>query len=496
MTSHFAFSVAPEATEISLIGPNGPVQFDRWAAEAPAPLRPGVDLALRLEAAGSAISGDLMLLIEHSAVAALSPHEASLLGLPLATEAVAALATKGIVTQPGYELTLDWQRPTGQVIVGPIRIGAWLRIGDQWRRLPDPLFGIAEAVDAAGNAGSEVGARLNAIARLLELLPEARKEGGAVATGMLGNINVHVADAFSLDIDGDGENMRLVPVLHRAGGDMQGRLLPEPLHHAFAHQQFNGFHDARTVYALGNGNMLVLSPPLRRALSAVRHIQSAAPATRRALFGNPRLYLREVLGDDDETLIENVFRDTPAYSERVIGLGLWKPRIVPWIEVPATDWFAGADVDGGEIGTGKVRRPDRSGILVDDVQVGLTPPEADDLRARVERAIANGEAIVELSRSDGLVRVPASHEALAALARVEASRVRADAQSQPLPAEVLLIHPNEETLAIEALVARRPAPSSVRPSALSTPPKEHQSEGLAWLQKAWVEGLPGVPAGR
>ena len=58
-------------------------------------------------------------------------------------------------------------------------------------------------------------------------------------------------------------------------------------------------------------------------------------------FANPRRYLRDALGDEDETLIENVFRDTPAYSERVIGLGLWQKRVVPWIQVAATDWFGG-----------------------------------------------------------------------------------------------------------------------------------------------------------
>jgi hypothetical protein len=130
--------------------------------------------------------------------------------------------------------------------------------------------------------------------------------------------------------------------LHRAGSGTAAPLLPEPLHLDFAHQQFSGFGDARTVYTLSNGNMLVLSPPLRQALSVVRRLQSAAPATRRALFANPRLYLRHSLGDENETLIENVFRDTPTYSERVIGLGLWQPRVVPWVQVAATEWFADA----------------------------------------------------------------------------------------------------------------------------------------------------------
>jgi len=488
MTSRFAFVVTPEATELSLICPDGAVPVDRWPMDAPALLRPGVDLAQRLEAAGSAVSVDATLLIEHSAIAGLTAHEALLLDLPPAAEAVATISTNGIVTQSDYEVTLRWQRPTGQAIAGAKRVGAWLTIGGRWHRLPDPLFGLAEAVDAAQQAGDDPGARLAAVADLLQLLPEAEKGGSAQATGMLGTINIHVADAFSLDLDGNGDDARLIPVLHRAGGDPTATLLPAALHQAFAYRQFNGFRDARTVYALGNGNMLVLSPPLRRALAVVRRMQSAPPLTRRAVFANPRLYLREALGDEDETLIENVFRDTPAYSERVIGLGLWQPRVVPWVQVAATDWFAGADVAGG------ARPQHRAGLLVGDAQVELTPAEADDLRDRVERAISSGHATVELSCPDGPVAIPATHEVLTALAQLEAARVRSatpDAPPRP-PAEVLLIHPNEETLAVEALVLHRPAPPIGMPSALTTAPKEHQSEGLAWLQKAWTDGLPGV----
>jgi hypothetical protein len=484
MTAQFTFAVTPEATELSLIGPEGPVPFDRWPVAAPVSLRPGVDLAQRLEAAGSAASADAILLIEHSAVAGLTPHEASLLGLPPAAAAAANISTSGVVTRPDYRVSLRWQRPTGQAIAGVDRVGAWLTIGDQWCRLPDPLFSIAEAVDAAEHAGDDPSARLAAVAALLELLPDAQKEGDTQTTGMLGTLKVYVADAFSLDLEGDGEKTRLVPVLHRASGDPTEPLLSEQLHDAFAHRQFNGFGDARGVYTLGGGNMLVLSPPLRRALSVVRRLQSAAPATRLSMFANPRAYLREALGDENETLIDNIFRDTPAYSERVIGLGLWQPRVVPWVQVASTDWFAGAD-------TARAAPPVRAGLLVGDVRLDLTPAESDDLRERVEQAIGAGEQTVELLRPDGPIVIPATYEVLIALAQIDAARARlGDAAERRPPAEVLLIHPNEETLAVEALVSRRPTPPPVAPTALATPPKEHQSEGLGWLQKAWAEGLP------
>jgi hypothetical protein len=403
MTHRFSFAVAPDETELCLIGPDGPLPADRWPAEAPAELRAGVDLAQRLEAADSATAIDATLFIKHSSIAGLTAHEASLLGLPPAANVAAAIAAKGIVTQPSFTVALRWQRPTGQAIAGAKRTGAWLEIGGQWRRLPDPLFSFAEAVEAAQQAGDDAAARLTAIGRLLELLPAAAET--VQATGMLGTISVHLADAFSLDLEGDGDDARLVPILHRAGSDPAAPLLPEPLHDAFARRQFNGFSDARRVYALGNGNMLVLSPPLQSALSVVRRMQSAAPATRRDLFANPRKYLHDALGDENETLIENVFRDTPAYSERVIGLGLWQPRVVPWVRVTATDWFSGVDAAG--------THPSETlclvGLRVGDAAVELTPTEANDLRQRIERAIGAGERTVVLSRSDGQLAIPATH---------------------------------------------------------------------------------------
>ena len=492
MTLSFSFRPTPEDTELTLTGPDGPVSFERWAAEAPASLRPGVDLALRLEAASSAVTIEDTLFIRHSAVAALTAHEASLLGLPAAANAAAAITTRSVVTQSNYGLTLRWQRPTGQALGVTARVGAWLRIGDDWCRLLEPLYAIAEAVDAMSKAGDDAGSRLSALASLIELLPGAQQDGAAVATGMLGQIKIHVADAFSLDLRGEGEGTRLMPVLHRAGGDFDAPLLPEPLQEAFAQRHFYGFADARTVYPLGNGNMLVLSPPPRRAVSAEPRSQSAPPATRRAVFTNPRLYLRDALGDDSETLVENVFRDTPAYSERVIGLGLWQKRVVPWVQVAATKWFDGAPPDTPN------QPPDRGGVMIDGQRIALAAEEADDLRSRIEQAIGAGDLFVEISGPDGPVRVPANHDTLTALAQLEAARARKSAADlppveRPPPPEVLLIHPNEETLEVEMLVARRPTPPQAGVPALCTPPKQHQSEGLAaeGLGRGSARGIAG-----
>jgi hypothetical protein len=183
--SSFVFAITPDATELSLLSHDGTIPVDRWPAEAPPSLRAGVDVAQRLEAADDAHPDGVTLRIQHGAVARVTVHEASLLNWPPAPNAVAAIATQGIVNKPNFAVTLPWQRPGGHAILGARRIGAWLEIGGDWRRLPDPLFSFAEAVEAAQQAGNDAGARLAALAGLLALLPEVQKQG-ALAKGMLG----------------------------------------------------------------------------------------------------------------------------------------------------------------------------------------------------------------------------------------------------------------------------------------------------------------------
>ena len=86
-------------------------------------------------------------LIEHRAVSSLSVSEAKSLGLPPIADVVCHLETTGIIARPDFRIKLSWRRASGQPIVGAKRTGAWLRVGNDWQRLPDALFEIAEGVD-------------------------------------------------------------------------------------------------------------------------------------------------------------------------------------------------------------------------------------------------------------------------------------------------------------------------------------------------------------
>jgi SNF2-related domain/Helicase conserved C-terminal domain len=494
MNYRFDYAVTSAFTELRLTGPAGPINVDDWAVEAPPALLPGVDLTSRLRAANTAVEDGPILVIDHAAIADLSSHQASLIGLPPIADTIAAVSTRGLINRPDFTAELVWKRPTGQAIAGAVRCGAWLRIGDDWRRLPDVLFELAEKVEQLKTIGpDDLADRMAALAALREVLPPAEAAGKADASGLVRNMTIAVADAFSLDLVGEGEASRLVPVLHRAGGDGDAPLLPEDQQRVFGEDRFHRFSAVPSLYALGNGIYVVLSPPLRSALAEVRRVQGESLATKRALLASPRAFLRQVLGDEaDTTVVEDLFRETATWSERVVGLGLWRTRVLPWIDLPSNDWFGAGPDDARSTGE---RPPRGRGLVLNDRTVQLTADETEQLQAATEAALAKGEPTVSFTSGGETFAVPATAETLVALSTLRDAYRVPPATPKPKDADqaqVLVIRPNEDAIDIEADSTPRGAHCLGPPLCLHTPLKAHQEKGLCWIQEAWRHGRPGV----
>ena len=487
----FVFHPTPSAVEISIEGPRGALTVESWSLEAPDALLTGVDLAHRLLGTDKAIADADRILVEHQTIAALSSREAASIGLPPQTEFVAQVQTAGLVTQPTFGVVLKWLRPNGQAVVGAERLGAFLKAGEEMRRIPEPLFSLAEAVEEINRSvgSSNSGGRLAGLAKLKEILPDAAAEGHATTSGLLQNMTIAVADAFSLDMEGD----QLVPILHGSRKGNEGPLLAPDRQAEFAHRHFGAFANVRSAYGIGGGYYVVLTPPLRKALTEVRKAQAAPVARRRALFASPRAFLQTALGDDEgDTAIESVFRETPSYAERVLGLGLWKPRVVPWIKLPGTNWF---EEEGGHEKS-RVDRPaaETAGIMVGDRAVPLKAEQIAPLAAAVEEAMAAGRVSVPFDVEGQQILIPAHRETLEALRAVEqgAAKKSNEKGGQKLGQEGLLIETNEEAVAVEGEFVRRKDIAPAVPDLLATMLKPHQVDGLRWLQKAWTIGRPGV----
>ena len=482
--SRLTFRITPTAavTELRLTDNNAALLVGSWALSG----HRGVGLCQRLMVEGAAIEEGDTLFVEHAAIARLTAEEARKLDMPPATALRAVVEGNGVMLRPEFAVSLRWVRSSGQAVLGATRTGAWLSEAEGWRRLPETVFAVAEAVDSyARDAKTDEATRLRAVARLRETLPAAATSGTAEASGILGTATIIEADAFSLDTIGEGDAMQLVPVLHRAGGG-DAPLLPEDRQRAFGAEQFQRWPGARPVYALPGGVYVTVSPPLRRALEIVRKSASAPIEHRRALLRDPRPAIREAIGDEtDSALIESLLVETQAWSDRVIELGLWKPRVLPWIALHPNDWFGPSDDAAGP------GEPKSRGIQVGDRCLPLTRNEAAELAGRVLEAIHRGQDTVVQESEFGPVAIPATRETIDALSTL-IPRKNEGVAEKPASGLMPIIKPNETDFDIEAIVQRRPGPPIGLPSCLATILKAHQLEGLTWLQKSWILGSPGV----
>jgi hypothetical protein len=328
--------------------------------------------------------------------------------------------------------------------------------------------------------------------------------------GALGRVQIAYARAFSLDVAGDASDPRIDPVLHSAGepapsvegisvedddsaglqssGLQPHNLLPPKYADAFSRNIFTRFGTARPTYALGDDWYVVLAPPLQKALDVVRKVQQQTALERRSFISNPRAWLGAELGDQyDETVIESLFIETMKFSERVRGLGIRQPKIVPWLQAAREPWLP----------------PLRFGLMVDGERLEIPAAELPAAIATIERAIANGMTTADLAGRS----VPATVATITALRTLMDAAVPLPAESAP-PAEqasssaaddtevaerqVLIIEDNLESLTFERNFRRRkPELVHDQPSGLNTILKEHQREGLLWLQGCWQQGRPG-----
>jgi hypothetical protein len=489
----FHFEPGEAETQLRLEDGDEVLPVSQWARLVPDRLVRGVDMIQQLIAAGQAIEDESVVLIDSDAIAGLSTAEAVALELPAMSDAVLALRPVGVLMKPKASIELVWKRPNGQNYIGAGRVGPWLKAGSLWTRLDKTRFQIAREVDRFNAAQEDDAARMTALEALTDLLPSAKTAGSADAPGLLGEMSIFVADAFSLDLKEDGDNLQLVPIPHSMRDDAETPLLPQQLQTAFGDDQFNRYSTVRGAYALGGRNYLVLTPNLRAVLTEVRKAQGKSNAVKRAWMASPRKFIEQALGQDaGGAVVERIFIDTPSYSDRVIGLGLWQPRILPWVALPANDWL-------GDGPAGDQRRKDQAqaGLMIGDRRIDLTSTQASELRQSVKEAMSRGQPTLEHRVGEELITVPATEAVLGALDQLEEARAGAEkSRSQPKQHETLLILTNENSIDIEDKFTPRIQLERRPPGGLTSKLKPHQLQGLDWLQHAWIGGRPGVGQNR
>ena len=157
-----------------ILGAPVAIPINEWAAKSAEAQLPGVARLLTwVDEDEAAAIDDTTVVVPHASVAALETANAQMLALPPTPPYLLDIQHVGTMDRPDFRFRVSWLQPNGQPMPGLRRVGASLISGGRTFRIPEPLFGIIEAIDDFNVARHEdLDGRFRAWARMRDLLPE------------------------------------------------------------------------------------------------------------------------------------------------------------------------------------------------------------------------------------------------------------------------------------------------------------------------------------
>lgn len=449
--------------------------------------------------------------ISHDAAASLSAPAAGALGLPRIVDLLLKTDVTGVLGRPDFKLHYEWSRQGHREI--PRRTGAILRTSEGIRRLPlwmkraldlADSFDPTQAIEDHWRALSDFRRAMEPESEIETEMPENRTMAGLSMTAFLRDLEVRIADRFSISPDRALGQFEVVPYsakhLEDAGltddvSEEQAELRDEDL--AVFQYRLNTL-GARHAYNLGKNAYLVIDKGAMPILEEMARVRKAPRDERRAFITNPRAFIMDAVnrhlaatgkldGLDDiqqAEMVESIagpsLIETREYSERVTGVVVYR-RTSDMGEGSGTTWLPEAF----------------AAHLVEAIR-SLPDPELQALRDHMAAVVASGsESTVVIAGEE----VQVTHTRLAAIDGEIQRRDALAAPEQPPPESendadgpiILETKENFEELTWEAKLApRTPTIPAALPARIKTPLREHQIASFDWAISAWTSGLPGI----
>ena len=482
------------------------------------------------------IETEKRLILDDKALAQLSDNTLKALGLPRNPGFTFCLEQRGSLASNDLKVVPRWIHGGREIRVK--RDGVLLAYRGERYVIPDPVFNILSVIDKyKADAATDIPGRMAMVARILELVPRPEAAADPVddasyqhlpdptkddaepmevrLEGALSRFKVKTAGALSFDVALRNDGYHITPVLFARvpdegkspASEKQGLLTKEE-RLVFEHdprQSFFSSASAKRTYLLQSGEYVLIDENLFPAIAHVRELENTEPEVRERFAKNPSRAIAEIyrerlqaggagaLTDDIqqeqevEQILSSIIVETKEFSDRVTGLGLWVPPVIPWVKKQPNSWA-----------------PEEFGIYLGNEYITLPPQEVDALKAKLEKAIRDGEKTVRHNGRD----IPATEEVRAVIDRL-IGMVRPDPESgdsrkdrsegqkgetDPSPHEVLLIKDNFDEHRYDRELQERPdyVQSSCPPADVSAILMAHQKSSFEWQITAYVSGLPGV----
>ena len=416
---------------------------------------------------GQAELSDIGIHIPFEEVCRLESVEQELLGLPEPYPFDIEIRSFGTLNQPEFRYNYQFLKPDGKSL-HPSRVGCVLRLTQEWAYLlTHEQFILLEALDAFNTRNT---ADKNFQVNLIEFakIKGLAKDTGSILEHYLNQEEVVAPKTVRLRLRESGDDIEIIPDV----ADVNSKQFEEI---------FDQFPTPQTTYNLpqpnGGRTRVLFQEKQKETLQTLKHHRRIPRKQLAEIAEHPQLYF------DPEVVELDPTDETPSFSERVREIGIYQPRVYPFVSPYKSEWIPGFLVE------------DESGTRT-KLQI-KTDEELTELKQTIHEAKRTGQKQIkwkdrELPVSDIEKQIPFIEKQLRH--RKKPSR----AEGEKSETTVLIIEENiEETDYVEKTSnshVEEPFRHLLEPTPNLKQAVEllpHQEEGLAWAQQLWENNYLG-----
>ncbi|RKU21199.1 helicase SNF2 [Candidatus Poribacteria bacterium] len=416
---------------------------------------------------GQAEASDTCIHIPFEEVCRLESVEQELLGLPELYPFEIEIRSDGTFNQPEFRYNYQFLKPDWKPLY-PKRTGCILRLTEEWAYiLTREQFTLLEELDAFNTRDTT---DKSFEANLIEFakIKGIAKETGSTLDHYLNQEEIVAPKTVRLRLRESGDSVEIIPDVADVDSEQFEAI-------------FDKFPTSQTTYNLsqtdGGRTRVLFQEKQKEALQSLKHYRRVPREELAKIAEQPQLYF------DPEVVELDPTDETPSFSQRVREIGIYKPRVYPFVSPYKSEWIPGILVE------------DQSGIQKKfEIK---TEKELIDLKQTIHEAKRTGQNQIkwkgqEFSVPDVEKHLPFIEKQLKH--RKKPSRVPGEKPETT----VLIIDENiEDTDYIEKTSTSKveepfrhllePTPNLKQGVKLLP----HQEEGLAWAQQLWENSYLG-----
>lgn len=430
---------------------------------------------------------DDSIIIPHTTIADLLDEERTALYLPSPFPFEIEIRSFGNLAHKNFRYIYRFLNGSSQPFVNPKHIGSYLEITtEQTYLLAGDQYRLIEAMDKFNNRKTENQTIKNNLLEFSKIKGLAH-ETGATLDIYLRSEQVVSSSRLSLRLKRiDNNTIEIEPVICDEDHDNDGNPINKPILNEADSIAFLDVFDnlkERELYSIPNGPKIVFNEKQKEVLGKVKKFRKVSGKQKEVLLQTPQALFDPDIVDFEHPLIDGNVSLT--WSERIIKIDEYKPRIIPFMRPGKEPWLP----------------PEGMGIVFDGDMIYVSFEDASDLKKQVENAIKDGRKEVSWKNKT----IQASDEAVEAINHLikirpskettteEAIKTEKREQEVRRTPNILIIKDDIDELNYEIGREVRPGkhriPKCVKAGIKLFP---HQKEGLHWLQGLWLNGRKGA----